>query len=81
MLNPKFSFSMDKYPYYQINFKMEWFHRLTRLIQLMGGVAGINNGEYRPLSLSANIRRNGNGSLLSWLFSGTRDCIAYGCVL
>lgn len=39
--------TFDRYPYYQMRVDMEDFHGLVGLIQLMGGVAHIDNGEYQ----------------------------------
>jgi len=39
--------TFDKYPYYQMHVDMDCFHGLVCLIQLKGGVAGINNGAYQ----------------------------------
>lgn len=39
--------TFDKYPYYQLRVDMEDFHGLICLIQLMGGVAHVNEGQYQ----------------------------------
>lgn len=39
--------TFDKYPYYQLRVDMEDFHGLVCFIQLKGGVAHINGGQYQ----------------------------------
>lgn len=39
--------TFDRYPYYQLRVDMDDFHGLVCLIQLMGGVAHIDDGQYQ----------------------------------
>jgi len=39
--------AFDKYPYYQLRIDIEDFHGLVCLIQLLGGVAHVNGGQYQ----------------------------------
>jgi predicted RNA-binding protein associated with RNAse of E/G family len=39
--------TFDKYPYYQMHIDMDDFHGLVCLIQLLGGVAHVNDGQYQ----------------------------------
>lgn len=59
--------TFDKYPYYQLRIDMEEFHGLVCLIQLLGGVAYINDGQYqyweRPKA--GNVAICGKG--MTWL--------------
>ena len=39
--------TFDRYPYYQLRVDMDDYHGLVCLIQLMGGVAHIDDGQYQ----------------------------------